>query len=436
MAEVQINLETFLRAYMDYAKAWPGMGAKRYKDFWQETLKYYLNGKDNADTFGFSLDGAPKSVLDVIEEMKRANGSSRVSEIKNTVNFVTEQVFGYVQETGLQYYNNNAQLQMFLKRLSEFNDKNLVYDALKFLKNIVGYRRADIKWLDEKRKIVCNEIVNMIASNPNATQEDIVELIYWAKTPDEVLKVINDVFAKTDEDLDVEMKKDVPSAQTVNNIIYYPKEVVSIALGNNDASLELKEYIDRFREQNIRFVKNPEDIKKFREFVAKVGAFRTVVNDKYNFDKIVGSGDRNYVSNYEETVDMQNVNLMKENRRLADENQRLTKTNSELNQHNEEKRQEHIDQKAKWEEKFANERAARIALEDLLKKAEALIEAYEKGEEEIDKAGVFGKGAAKVKAKEAKEKAEKDLKEAKRREAERKENLARIQRAAGQAIEI
>lgn len=428
----EINLESFLRAYMDYAKAWPGMGAKRYKDFWQETLKYYLNGKDNADAFDYSLDGAPKSVLDVIEEMKRANGSSRVSEIKNTVNFVTEQVFGYVQETGLQYYNNNAQLQMFLKRLSEFNDKNLVYDALKFLKNIVGYRRADIKWLDEKRKIVCNEIVNMIASNPNATQEDIVELIYWAKTPDEVLKVINDVFAKTDEDLDVEMKKDVPSAQTVNNIIYYPKEVVSIALGNNDASLELKEYIDRFREQNIRFVKNQEDIKKFREFVAKVGAFRTVANDKYNFDRIVGSGDRNYVSNYEETVDNKNVELEKENQRLIGENQRLEQGKEDLRQDNEDLKAKNKDLK----EQLANERAARHALEDLLKKAEEVIAAYEEGEKEIDKAGVFGKGTAKVNAKRKREEAEKALQEAKRKETERKQALAQRQREAGQAIEM
>ncbi|MBR6838553.1 MAG: hypothetical protein IKM94_03230 [Alphaproteobacteria bacterium] len=434
MAEVQINLETFLRAYMDYAKLWPAMGENRYKDFWMETVKYYLDGKDNDVAFGLSLDGAPKSVLDVIEEMKRARGSSRVAEIKNTVRFVAEEVFYPVYDGGSVSYDNVPQLQMFLKRLSEFNDKGLVYDALVKLKNTVGYKRANASWgqLEQKRKIVCNNIVNMMASNPNATQKDIVELIYWAKTPDEVLKVINDVFAKTDDDLDKEMKKDVPNSATVNDIIYYPKQVIDIAFGGYDASPELKEYFERFREQNNRVVKNPEEVKKYHEFVAKLSEFRKIVGNKYNFDKIVGSGDRNYVSNYEDTMDKENIDLINRNTTLEQEKGALEKSRDQFRDNYD--REKLLNKK--MEQRYNDERAARLSVEKMLQNALKVIEAYERGNQEIDKAGVFNKAAAKLKMKEEVEKANDELKRAKAEDAKRKAALVARQTAMGEAISI
>jgi len=433
MAEVQINLETFLRAYMDYAKLWPAMGENRYKDFWMETVKYYLDGKDNDDTFGFSLDGAPKSVLDVIEEMKRARGSSRVAEIKDTVKFVVQDVY-CPEYNGGNRYDNVPQLQMFLKRLSEFNDKDLVYDALVKLKDTVGYKRANASWgqFDQKRKIVCNNIVNMMASNSNATQIDIVELIYWAKTPDEALKVINDVFAKTDDDLDKEMKKDVPNSATVNNIISYPKQVIDIAFGGYDASPELNKYFEMFREQNIRFVKNPEDIKKYQEFVAKLSEFRKIVGNKYNFDKIVGSGDRNYVSNYEDTMDKENIDLINRNTKLEQEKGALEKSRDQFRDNYD--REKLLNKK--MEQRYNDERAARLSVEKMLQKALEVIAAYEKGNQEIDKAGVFNKGAAKVKMKEEVENAKDELKRAEAEEKRRVAELVARQREAGDAISI
>ena len=144
MAEVQINLETFLRAYMDYAKLWPAMGENRYKDFWMETVKYYLDGKDNDDTFGLSLDGAPKSVLDVIEEMKRARGSSRVAEIKNTVRFVAEEVFYPVYDGGSVSYDNVPQLMMKI----QINEKSIMkFHDINISKNNVNRNNIDNKTL-------------------------------------------------------------------------------------------------------------------------------------------------------------------------------------------------------------------------------------------------------------------------------------------------
>lgn len=433
MAEVQINLETFLRAYMDYAKLWPAMGENRYKDFWMETVKYYLDGKDNDDTFGFSLDGAPKSVLDVIEEMKKARGSSRVAEIKDTVKFVVQDVY-CPEYNGGNRYDNVPQLQIFLKRLSEFNDKDLVYDALSFLKNVVGYKRANASWgqFDQKRKIVCNNIVNMMASNSNATQIDIVELIYWAKTPDEALKVINDVFAKTDDDLDKEMKKDVPNSATVNNIISYPKQVIDIAFGGYDASPELNKYFEMFREQNIRFVKNPEDIKKYQEFVAKLREFEKIVGNKYNFDKIVGSGDRNYVSNYEDTMDKENIDLINRNTTLEQEKGALEKSRDQFRDNYD--REKLLNKK--MEQRYNDERAARLSVEKMLKNALKVIEAYERGNQEIDKAGVFNKAAAKLKMKEEVENAKDELKRAEAEEKRRVAELVARQTAMGEAISI
>lgn len=432
MAEGQFNLETFLRTYMDLKKTtvWD---YSRHKLFWMEFVAYFLEGKDNGEVFRYDLSDVPESVNKLIEVMQSPYGKSHVAEIKDTVKFVVQDVY-CPEYNGGNRYDNVPQLQMFLKRLSEFDDKDLVYDALVKLKDTVGYKRANASWgqFEQKHKIVCNNIVNMMASNPNATQRDIVELIYWAKTPDEALKVINDVFAKTDEDLDKEMKKDVPNSATVNNIISYPKQVIDIAFGGYDASPELKEYFERFREHNIRFIKNQEDIKKYQEFVAKLSEFRKIVGNKYNFDKIVGSGDRNYVSNYEDTMDKENIDLINRNTTLEQEKGALEQSRNQFRDNFE--RAE--GQKKKLEQKYNDERAARLSAEKMLQKALDVIAAYEKGEAEVDKAGVFNKGAAKVKMKKQVEDAQDELKRAEAEEKKRMAELVARQKANGEAISI
>ena len=146
----------------------------------------------------------------------------------------------------------------------------------------------------------------------------------------------------------------------------------------------------------------------------------------------MGSGDRNYVSNYEDTMDKENIDLTNQNEELKKEKGALEQSRNQFRDNFE--RAE--GQKKKLEQKYNDERAARLSAEKMLQKALDVIAAYEKGEAEVDKAGVFNKGAAKVKMKKQVEDAQDELKRAEAEEKKRMAELVARQKANGEAISI
>ena len=175
-----LNLEKFLRAYIDIAKK---HGVEGANNFWTKVVNDFVRGTEHDY---YDLSSYSESVRDVFDIIK--SDKANKSEILDVVNFVTREV--YVSEN----YQRTSYLKMFLNRIKDFKDTDLVYDALVKLKGMVGYcRPKSITGGIKGKQGVFENIVNMLASNPNATQSDIHELIYWAKTPEQALKIINDV---------------------------------------------------------------------------------------------------------------------------------------------------------------------------------------------------------------------------------------------------
>ena len=146
----------------------------------------------------------------------------------------------------------------------------------------------------------------------------------------------------------------------------------------------------------------------------------------------MGSGDRNYVSNYEDTMDKENIDLINRNTTLEQEKGALEKSRDQFRDNYD--REKLLNKK--MEQRYNDERAARLSVEKMLQNALKVIEAYERGNQEIDKAGVFNKAAAKLKMKEEVEKANDELKRAKAEDAKRKAALVARQTAMGEAISI
>ena len=62
--------------------------------------------------------------------------------------------------------------------------------------------------------------------------------------------------------------------------------------------------------------------------------------DKYDFDKIMGSGDQAYVTTYGDTLEKHNIELENENTKIKDENRRVVQENNALLQNAESDRAE------------------------------------------------------------------------------------------------
>lgn len=404
-----LKLEKFLRAYIDIAKK---MGVEYANVFWNKAVNNFV--KKTEHDFYYDLNSYSKSVRDVVDIIK--SDKANKSEILDVVSFITREV--YVSEN----YQRTSYLKMFLNRIKDFKDTDLVYDALVELKGMVGYCRPKsmTDWHIKEKQDVFENIVNMLASNPNATQHDINELIYWAKTPEQALKIINDVFAKTDDVLDAEMKKDVPNTSTVQEILWFPENVIRVASGNAGASEELCSISKRYDRAVV------EDYKK------SLQNFRQIANSKYDFDTVIGSGDMNYVSNYDDTVAARNVELEKSNEELSGENERLMQSNNSLRE-NADKNKSEIE---RLKQQLQQERDARIATENLLKTAEKVIEVIKQGEKTVDKAGIFNKATKRVEVKQKIQEVEEELARAKSAEAQRKAVLAKVQMKNNQPVSI
>lgn len=424
MADFKFDLENFVRVYLDLQKekGWDGNVEENY---WAGAVYTILDQGRGLDEF---LQEHTKvnsqSVKDVLNFLSGVQKNQNVDDIKNTIKFVAEQVFCPKNNGNSRGYGNTPYVQMFLNRLNQFKDKDLVYDALKSLKSVSDYKRPGAEQyglpISKQRMSVYKDIATMLANNQNATIDDILEMIYFADTPDAAMKIINDVFAKTDEDLDIELNKDVPGTDTVDSILNKPRFVVRTVLDRQGLNPELSKQMGAI------------DSAPIKEFYKQLAQWEKIATEKYDFDKVIGSGDTQYVINYENTLEEQNIGLVNTNERLSADNFRLTQSRDQYRENYEHEKE----LRARLLKKFEDERAAVSSLNEMLQSALSVIAAYENGERDVDKAGVFNKAAAKVKMKEQVEKANADLKRAREREEKRKAALAARQLKEGQAISI
>lgn len=431
MPDFKFDLETFVRAYMDLKKEWQN-GSRACYEFW-DSVTHAMNNKDSnvsvQKVLGDYRDIKSGTVKNVLKYMDDVKGKPEARDVTNTIQFVAEQVFFPKQDRKSfddnLYYDNTTYMQMFLNRMKSFKDKQLVYDVLKQFQSFSGYYQKPAEEVynnsvkNPAKAGVYKDIATMLANNENATLEDIAEMIYFVETPDEALKIINDVFARTDEILDKELSKDVPGTERVRDILAQPSSVVNKVLNLNQLNPSLQKIL------NVRDGSNDE-------FFNQLKQWSQMANNKYDFNKVIGSGDAQYVINYENTLEQENIDLTNQNEELKKEKGALEQSRNQFRDNFD--REKLLNKK--MEQRYNDERAARISVEKMLQKALDVIAAYERGNQEIDKAGVFNKAAAKVKMKEEVENAKDELKRAEAEEKRRMAELVARQREAGDAISI
>lgn len=431
MPDFKFDLETFVRAYMDLKKEWQN-GSRACYEFW-DSVTHAMNNKDSnvsvQKVLGDYRDIKSGTVKNVLKYMDDVKGKPEARDVTNTIQFVAEQVFFPKQDRKSfddnLYYDNTTYMQMFLNRMKSFKDKQLVYDVLKQFQSFSGYYQKPAEEVynnsvkNPAKAGVYKDIATMLANNENATLDDIAEMIYFVETPDEALKIINDVFARTDEILDKELSKDVPGTERVRDILAQPSSVVNKVLNLNQLNPSLQKIL------NVRDGSNDE-------FFNQLKQWSQMANDKYDFNKVIGSGDAQYVTNYENTLEQENIDLTNQNEELKKEKGALEQSRNQFRDNFD--REKLLNKK--MEQRYNDERAARISVEKMLQKALDVIAAYERGNQEIDKAGVFNKAAAKVKMKEEVENAKDELKRAEAEEKKRMAELVARQKAMGEAISI
>lgn len=364
MAENPFNLEMFLREYFNLRES-GRYYSELYNEFWGQIIRIYLdNSSREFVRRGYSSelgeqeffnhwgqDDIPESVMSVINMIKATKGKPEAKDIKDTILFVLNIYSGnYIKNSG-----GNSYYAMFINRLKRFKDQDLVYKACAKLEYSLS--RDDFRSLNED---VRKDIAVMKASNKNATVEDIGDLIRFCKTSDEAIKIINDVFAKTDEDIDKIMAKDVPNGDRLSSATRYPLEVIK-----NATNHEYKETVPGFR----------DDLRRFAD----------VALDKYNVSKILGSGDAEYITVYEDTLDKKYIELQN---RFTEQNEELKVKDKSANL------QEQViaELNAKidaLESELNKERSRRIDVENKLRQSNDTVNRFEKAREKLTKAGMF-----------------------------------------------
>ncbi len=400
MADFKFDLENFVRAYIDLNNE-SKMYADEHRNYWGYAVQKILNPGGSLESFFQEYRKFnSKSVNDVLNYLDAARGKKESVDVANTIKFVAEQVFCPKMGSYSNSYDNTSYLQMFLNRLNQFKDKDLVYDVLKLLKATVDYKHPSTNKygvpIPEKRLRVNKDIATMLANNYNATMDDIAEMIYFAETPDAALKIINDVFAKTDEDLEAELNKDVPGTDAVGYILSKPKFVVRTVLDVSDLSPELSRQI------------SAKDSGPIKEFYKQLAQWEKIAKDKYDFDKVIGSGDTQYVTNYEDTLEEQNIRLINQIEKMTAEMESLKKQMDGLEQSRDQYKENYE------REKGIRERAEKRHVEDKnlmdqdLKIATDALRALDTGVEKIDKANAFTRGKQIIEVKAVLEKYKQD----------------------------
>ena len=209
-------------------------------------------------------------------------------------------------------------VMLFINKVSKFADNKLVYDAISLLKDRV---LSNYKWFHKDdygvniRKIA-QEVTKVLANNKNASLDDIYNMIYVAKTPEELGAIEKDIFGRADESLEQEMSKDVPNFDKIQNIIekvHSATRFTESAFGGySNASDEFKEYIASHKGHG--------------EWIYHFRGQSDVAKNKYDFDKIVGFGGAGYIEKYNESA----MEKVAENEKLKSENQKLKEQNTQL----------------------------------------------------------------------------------------------------------
>ena len=309
MAENKFNLETFLGAYIDFQKGKTYYG-EVYNEFWGYMVHFYLDNNSRM----FIRDGSSSnyteeeyfsrwsenkfsgSVKNVIDMIKAAKGTEYAEDMKETILLVLRMN----SESYLKNKESIPYIKMFVNRLKQLKNKDLQYKACERLRIFTDY--IDTFPMDIKK-----DMAVMQANNPNATLFDLSLLIKFCDTADQALKVVNDVFAKADEEIDKLMRKDVPNADELEKVLAFAHNIV------HDAR-------QRSRESN--------------EFYKQCDALEVIANNKYNFDEIIGSGDSEYISTYDDGLAQQLVKAEQKQFEAEQETEGLKKENFNIKSKN------------------------------------------------------------------------------------------------------
>ncbi len=352
MAE-NLNFEILLRAYLEYPKP----------RFWRELFT------DNFNSQGWDYPESIQTVLDVINAQKQHN-----TEYARIIKFITDCYDKFIDDR-----RELSPLQMMVNRIKNLDDENLAYKALKEFNYV--RRPADQARDKTKREEIdlSRQIMTMLANNKNATIQDIYELIYFSETPEQAMQIINDVSAKADEEIQVEMKKDLPDIDSVKSIVYKPRNALLTVEPGRDSYGTNPAYTANINRMNPEDRANLE--KKFRELYK-------IFQEKYNYEKILGMGDE-YIAKYQEGMEQQNAAMASQIKEQNKEIEAWKKTVSNRDTYIKQL-ENSIKQLEEELEKSRNEYGERLAqVQRDLSDSKTKVNRYKEAAAKLEKAGMF-----------------------------------------------
>ena len=301
MAENTFNLENFVRAYLEFDS----------KDFWNGLTNRYLdNGWQGFDETRWKV---PESVQPIVDVIKGAQDKPEANEYAKTIRFVT------AVYSAVSIATDESATKMLLNRIKQFQDQDLAYNALVKLKGMTGYNHPVSAKYNSYHPL-SKEIAKMLANNKNATADDIAELVYFCKTPQEAIQILNDVCVKVDENIETEMKRDLPDVSKIQNLVSIPKDAMRTVGSHMQMTDAAPEYID-----NVNSLDRQERMALNARFTDMAKLYKS----KYNYDKIIESGDTEYIAKYDESVMTKNIELQETANNAMKNSERLEQVNKD-----------------------------------------------------------------------------------------------------------
>lgn len=401
-----VTVEEFARALADYSKA---------KDFyWSgalkhigEAYKYYIQGTtpshfnpDNDEKWPESFKLVVNKIKTMVRGSREEQDFLRISEMFRNI-------------TDGNSYDNASRLRSIsdlLLALRKFKDQDLIYDVLRQTnyEHITNETEKRSKYKD-----LSKQYYDMLGSNKNATADDICERMFYCKSVDEARDIVSGVFNKVEADITAELSRDFPDKSKIQDGARVAGRVVQI----------LEDMAIRFGDTELQksFGNDREALKRFEQEVLE---YKKQVEEKYNADRIYEENNPLVIKKFDENLSVRISEVQARNERLEKENTNLVQVNDQLREKNKAEKEAHKAEKDSLEQQLTDEKAARQAAEALLRKAKELIDAFDKSEETIGKAGMFNKGAVKVQMKQKIDDARNALWRAEEEELKRKRELA------------
>lgn len=300
MAENTFNLENFVRAYLEFSS----------KEFWNGLTNRYLdNGWQDFDETRWRV---PESVQPIVDVIKGAQNKPEANEYAKTIRFVT------AVYSANSIATDESATKMLLNRIKQFQDQDLAYNALVKLKGMSGYNHPVYAKYSNSYHPLSKEIAKMLANNKNATADDIAELVYFCKTPQEAIQILNDVCVKVDENIETEMKRDLPDVSKIQNLVSIPKDAMRTVGSHMQMTDAAPEYI-----ANVNSLDRQERMALNDQFMDMARLYK----DKYNYNKI--AGDTEYIAKYDESVMTKNIELQETANNAVKNSERLEQVNKD-----------------------------------------------------------------------------------------------------------